>query len=169
DLATEAAKLLAGRRGLVPVAGLALDAAFEPLRRQAVDWLAAEYDPAPPARDRLRQALQSRHRKVAEAAAFALASKKDPAAFDALVKLLRQAKEEGAQRRLIEALKALGDPRAPGAFLDRIEQDPEGSALVGELFGAAGSFRRLETADRLLAMGEKERWGQALRAALVVS
>src|SRR5207237_9656917 len=63
DLATEAAKLLAARRGLVPVAGLALGAAHEPLRKQAVDWLAAEYDRAPEARDLLRQALQSRHHK----------------------------------------------------------------------------------------------------------
>jgi ParB family chromosome partitioning protein len=170
DLATEAAKLLAARRGIVPVAGLALGAAHEPLRQQAVDWLAAEYDGAPAARDLLRQALQSRHRKVATAAAFALAVKKAPAAFDALVKLLRETKEEGPQRRVIEALKGLGDPRAAGAFLDRIENDPEGSALVNELFEAAGEFRRPETADRLLAMAENEKWRQAaLGAAYVVS
>jgi ParB family chromosome partitioning protein len=169
DLATEAAKLLAARRGLVPVAGLALGAAYEPLRRQAVDWLAAEYDKTPAARDLLRQALQSPHRKVVAAAAFALAVKKDPAAFDALVKLLRETKEAGPQRRLIEALKGLGNSRAADAFLDRIEQDPEGSALVDELFDAAAGFRRSETADRLLAMGEKEKWAKALGAALVVS
>jgi ParB family chromosome partitioning protein len=170
DLATEAAKLLAVRRGIVPVAGLALGATHEPLRKQAVDWLAAEYDKAPEARDVLRQALQSRHRKVATAAAFALAVKKDPAAFDALVRLLRETKEEGPQRRVIEALKGLGDPRAPGAFLDRIENDPEGSALVNELFEAAGEFRRPETADRLLALAENEKWRTAaLAAARVVS
>jgi ParB family chromosome partitioning protein len=170
DLATEAAKLLAARRGLVPVAGLALSAAHEPLRKQAVDWLAAEYDRSPEARDLLRQALQSRHRKVVESAAFALAVKKDAAAFDALVKLLREAKEEGPQRRVIEALTGLGDARTPSAFLDRVENDPEGSALVGELFEAAGEFRNPETADRLLAMGEIEKWREdALWAAHVVS
>jgi ParB family chromosome partitioning protein len=169
DLATEAAKLLAARRGLVPVAGLALGAAYEPLRRQAVDWLAAEYDKAPAARDLLRQALQSRHRKVVATAALALALKKDPAALEALVKLLHETKEEGPQRRLIEALKGLGDPRAAGAFLDRIERDAEGTALVDELFDAAGSFRHPEAADRLLAMSAKEKWGKALAAALVVS
>jgi ParB family chromosome partitioning protein len=169
DLATEAAKLLAARRGLVPVAGLALGAAHEPLRRQAVDWLAAEYDRDPAARELLRQALQSRHRKVTTAAAFALAGKKDAAAFDALVRLLREAQEESAQRRLIEALQELGDPRTADAFLDRIEQDATGTALVDELFDAAGSCRRPETADRLLAMAESEKWRKALWAAYIVS
>jgi ParB family chromosome partitioning protein len=169
DLATEAAKLLANRRGLVPVAGIAVGAAYEPLRRQAVDWLAGEYDQSPAARDLLRQALQSRHRKVVANAALALAVKKDAAAFPALVQLLRETKEDKPQRRLIEALKSLGDPRAPDAFLDRIEQDPEGSALVDELFAAAGSFRRAETADRLLALGGQEKWRQARNAVLVVS
>ncbi|HZW31471.1 MAG TPA: HEAT repeat domain-containing protein, partial [Isosphaeraceae bacterium] len=40
DLAIEAAKLLAARRGFVAVAGRALEAAHEPLRIQAVHWLA---------------------------------------------------------------------------------------------------------------------------------
>jgi len=168
DLATEAAKLLAARRGLVAVAGLALGASHEPLRKQAVDWLAAEYDRSPEARELLRQALQSRHRKVVTSAAFALAVKKDPAAFDALVKLLRESKEEGPQRKLIEALQGLGDPRGANAFLDRIENDPEGTARTGELFQSAAEFRNPETADRLLAMAEK--WtGPALAAAHVVS
>src|SRR5262249_42619461 len=88
DLAIEAAKLLAARRGLVPVAGLALAAEYEPLRRQAIAWLAAEYDKVLAARNFLRQALQSRQHQVVTAAALALAGKKDPAAFDALAKLL---------------------------------------------------------------------------------
>ncbi len=167
DLAIEAAKLLAARRGLVPVAGLALAAVHEPLRRQAVDWLAAEYDKVPQARELLRQALQSRHRKVVVAAALALAVKHDPAAFEALVKLLRETREEGQQRRLIAALADLGDPRAADAFLDRIEHDPEGNAVVADLFAAAGAMRRPETVDRLLAMSDK--WPDALRQAYVVS
>jgi ParB family transcriptional regulator, chromosome partitioning protein len=169
DLATEAARLLAARRGLVPVAGLALGAAYEPLRRQAVDWLTAEYDKDPAARDLLRQALQSRHRKTVAAAALALGVKKDPAAFDALVKLLQGARD-AEQGRLIEALENLGDPRAVDAFLGRIENDPEGTALTDHLFEAAGRLRRPESADRLLRMTEKEPWKvAALSAALVVS
>jgi ParB family chromosome partitioning protein len=169
DLAVEAAKLLSARRGVVPVAALALAATNETLRRLAVSWLAAEYDKEASAREALRQALQSRHPQVVEAAALALATKKDPAAFDALVRLLRAAKDAQPQRRMAGALKALGDPRTPGALLDRIENDSEGTALVDELFDAAGSFRRPETADRLLTMGEKEKWGKGLAAALVVS
>ena len=51
----------------------------------------------------------------------------------------------------------LGDPRAPGAFLDRLENDPGGTALAPELLQAAGSFRRPEDADRLLAVLENDR------------
>jgi ParB family chromosome partitioning protein len=170
DLATEAAKLLAAHRGLVPVAGLALGATNESLRKQAVDWLVGEYDKVPAARDLLRQALQSRHRKVVAGAAFALAEKKDPVSFGALVKLLREAKEERSQHRLIEALQTLGDARAAEAMLDRIENDPEGTAQVSELFEAAGSFRKPESATRLFAMSEKDAWrDSALQAALTVS
>jgi ParB family chromosome partitioning protein len=167
ELATEAAKLLASRRGLVPVAALALTAAYEPLRAQGIAWLTTEYDKVPAAREALRQALHSPHRKVVTDAALALAGKKDPAAFDALVRLLGAARDEGPQRRLIEALQALGDPRTPAALLDRITDDSEGTALVADLFAAAGSFRRPEVVDRLLAMAEK--WEAALWQAYVIS
>src|SRR5262249_26351817 len=156
--------------GIVAAAGLALGAAHEPLRKQAVDWLADQYDSAPAARESLRQALQSRHQKGATAAAVALAVKKDPAAFDALVKLLRESKEAGPQRRVIDALNDLGDPRAADAFLDRVENDPDGSAVTNYLLVSAGEFRRPETADRLLAMAENEKWRDtALQAACIVS
>lgn len=169
DLAVEAAKLLAARRGLVSVAGVALNAAHEPLWRQAVGWLAGEYDKDPAARDLLRQALQSRHRKLVTSAAVALAVKRDAAAFDALGRLLRAAKEPGAQRHLVQAFRNLDDPRAADAFLDRVEDDPDGTALADELLDAAASFRRPETADRFLALAGKERMGGGLRAAHVVS
>jgi ParB family chromosome partitioning protein len=169
DLATEAAKLLAARRGLVAVAGIALAAAYEPLRMQAVNWLAGEYDRDNAAKGHLRQALNSRHRKVVTAAALALAGKKDSAAFEALVRLLSDIRDEGPQRQLIEGLTTLGDPRTPNALLDRIENDPEGTALVNELFDAAGNFRRPEVVDRLLRMTENEKWGRALQAAHVIS
>ena len=140
-----------------PSAGRALEAAHEPLRRQAVAWLAAEYDKDPAARDQLRQALESRYQAVREAAALELATKKDPAAFDALVGLLKAAGDPNPQRRVIEALVTLGDPRAAGAFLDRVEDDPGGTALADELLAAVGRFRRPEVADRLLALLDKDR------------
>jgi ParB family chromosome partitioning protein len=171
DLAVEAAKLLIARRGTVPVAGLALGAAYEPLRRQAVEWLAAEYDKDPAARDFLRQALQSRHRRVSQSAALELALKKDPAAFGALAKHLLDSKEEGRQSELIEALVSLGDSRAADVFLDRLEADTAGTAPADELLPAVGEFRRPETVDRLLALAEKnENWrDEALSAVLAVS
>jgi ParB family chromosome partitioning protein len=170
ELAVEAAKVLAARRGTVATAGLALGAAYEPLRRQAVAWLAAEDEPNPAARGLLRQALQSRHQEVVKAAALALAVKKDAAAFDALVRLLHAARERGQQWQLIEALEQLGDLRAADAFLDRIANDPDGTAVVEELFAAAGGFRRPETADRILAMAATEKGREeALDAVHVVS
>ena len=69
DLATEAAKLLRDRQQPVAVARRALAAAHEPLRRQAVAWLAADYERDPAARDALRHALQSRYPEVREGAA----------------------------------------------------------------------------------------------------
>jgi ParB family transcriptional regulator, chromosome partitioning protein len=171
DLATEAGKLLIARRDPVSVAGRALAAAHEPLRSQAVAWLAAEYDKGGDAPKLLRKALESRYQKVREAAALELATKEDAAAFDALVKVLEAAQQPGPQRRAIQALTTLGDPRAPDAFLDRIDHDPSGTAQADDLLRAAGSFRRPETAERMLALLEKDRKYReaAFGAVLVVS
>jgi ParB family chromosome partitioning protein len=43
-----------------------------------------------------------------------------------------------------------------GAFLDRIENDPAGTAQADELLRAVGRFRRPEVADRLLSLWEKD-------------
>ncbi len=155
DLALEAARLLSERRGIVPVAVQAFEAAHEPLRDRAVVWLTGEYDKDDKAKTSLRDALQSRYLKLREAAAMALASKKDSAAFDALVKLLQAAQDAGKQRSLIQSLTALGDPRAPDALLDRLEKDPGGTAVADELLRAAASFRLPATAERLFAMMDR--------------
>src|SRR5205823_13877814 len=104
-------------------------------------------------------------------AALALATRKDAAAFDALVRLLAAAPDANGQRRVIQALVTLGDSRAPDAFLDRLENDPSGSAQANDLIKATGDFRRVEVADRLLALFEREktRRGPAFGALLVVS
>jgi len=171
DLAAEAAKLLAARRGLVPVAAAALAAAHDPLRRQAVQWLAGDYEKSADAQQALRAALGSRYRPVREAAAFELAAKRDAAAFDALVTLLREADEPGRQTKLIEAVQQLNDPRAAAAFLDRIETDPAGTAPAAALLAAAGAARRPEVADRLfdLAARKKEWRAAAFDAVLTAS
>lgn len=155
DLALEAAKLLVPRRGAVTVAGRALDAAAENVRGWAVATLAAAADKEESARAFLRQALDSRHGKVREAAAAALAARKDPAAFDALVQLLQSASEPARQHRAIEAIVRLGDPRTPDALLDRLENDPAGTAQADALIAAAGGFRNPESASRLLGILEK--------------
>ena len=96
------------------------------------------------------------------AAALNLAYKKDPAAFEALTQLLREAQDSKAQRDIIAALVTLGDPRAPAALLDRLEDDPAGTALGDNLIRAAGDFRREEEAERILALMDRDRrWRNA--------
>ncbi len=156
DLAIEAAKLLLARLGPVAVGTRALEAANERLRREGVAWLAAEYDKDPAAREPLRRALGSRYASIRESAAFELATKKDTAAFEALVGLLTTSNEPKAQRRVIQAIETLGDPRSPAALLDRVANDPAGTALADELIRAAGRFRNSDAADRLLVILEKD-------------
>jgi ParB family chromosome partitioning protein len=155
DLATEAAKLLIKTRKTVPVAAVALDAVYEPLRTQAVNWLAAEYDESPDAKKALRGAVNSRYRKVREEAAFALATKKDPAAFDTLAALLKEATDAGRQQQIAKAFVELGDKRAVNVLLDRVEFDPTGTASAEALFDEANEFRVPDSADRFLALSEK--------------
>jgi ParB family chromosome partitioning protein len=165
ELALEAARLLIARLGAVTVGIRVLEAANERLRREGVAWLAAEYDKNPSAREPLRAALTSRYSAIRESAAFELATKKDPAAFEAVVGLLASASDQKAQRRAIQALEALGDSRATTALLDRLANDPAGTALADELIRAAGRFRAVESADRLLAILEKDKDSKRREAA----
>src|SRR5205814_6488641 len=103
-LAIEAAKLLRDRQGKITVAKKALDSVHEPMRLQAVEWLAAEYEASADAEKFLRGALESRYRKVREKAAVELAGKKDVAAVDALEKFLHEAHDAARQRAIIDAL-----------------------------------------------------------------
>ncbi len=157
DLAAEAARLLIAREGAAPVAGRALEAAHEPLRLLAVSWLVDQYEKDPSARDLLRGALKSRHAAIREAAALRLATKKDPEAFDALVTFLGAAPRPDTAWAFLNALVRLGDPRAASAFLDRVENDPAGTAPTEELILAAGQFRRPEVVDRLFALWDRDR------------
>ncbi|WP_040891497.1 HEAT repeat domain-containing protein, partial [Zavarzinella formosa] len=171
DLALEAAKLLAKTKGQVPVAAVSLDAVSEKLRQQSVAWLAAEYDKNAEAQKYLRKAVESRYRHVRQAAAMELATKKDQAAFDVLAAMLREATEKGQQGRVIAALGTLGDSRAVDVFLDRIESDPTGTALVGDLFEAAAVFYNPACVDRLadMALRKGEWFAHAYNAVLIVS
>jgi ParB family chromosome partitioning protein len=168
DLAIEAAKLLTAREGVVPVASRALEGAHEPLRRAAIAWLADECDKDEKARVSLRAALSSRYAAIREATALALATRKDLAAFDALVALLKVAPKPDVARRYVGALVTLGDPRAASAFLDRVEDDPSGTAPADELIRAASGFDRPEVVDRLFALWDKDpKRGPAIQQALL--
>lgn len=171
DLALEAAKLLRERQGKVPTAAKALDAVHEPLRVQAVEWLAAEYEASADAQTYLRRAIDSRYRRVREAAAFELAGKKDATAFDALAKMLHDPAFSKRQEQIIEAFDTIGDKRAAGVLLDRVENDPSGTAAVEDLVNAAAGYRDPATADRVLGLTDrKKEWqGIALQAARTVS
>ena len=171
-LAVEAGKLLIGVRGAAATAAAALAAAYEPLRRQAVDWLAAAYETDPAAQTALRGALTSRYAAVREAAALALARKRDPAAFPALVTLLGAAVQPAPQTTIINALVEFGDVnRVPDALLDRLENDPGGTAQSDLLIASAGRFHPPQTADRIIGLMDKNpKWRKAaFRAALMVS
>ena len=168
DLAIEAAKLLRSRRNAIDTAKKAVDSVYEPMRLTAVQWLAAEYESSDDAKKALRRAVESRYRKVREKAAFELAGKKDATAFDALAKFLREAAHPRDQDRLIEALVNLGDARAATVFLDRLENDPGGTANWEALIGGVSRLRAADVADRLFALfGRNEDWLEALRDALL--
>ena len=171
DLALEAAKLLRDRQGKVPTAAKALDAVHEPLRIQAVEWLAAEYEASSDAQMFLRLAVESRYRKVREVAALELAGKKDVAAFDALAKMLPDPAFSKRQTQLIEAFNKIADKRAAGVFLDRVENDPAGTADVEALVKAAADYRDPAIIDRVFGLIDRKKEWQALafRAARTIS
>lgn len=149
-VAMEAAKLLLLRRGLLSVAGDALDSANDDVRAQAVRWLADEAEKDEQAKARLRKALTSRYRKTREAAALVLAGKKDLAAFEALAAILKASDKPQRQSQIANALLNLGDPRAAGVLLDRVEVDPAGTAATDVLLIGAGKARDEASAPRLL-------------------
>ncbi len=172
NLAREAAQILREKHDPVEIAGRALEAAWDKLRLQAVNWLSADYQPEPADKDaktrsakaqkQLAAALDSRYRPVRKAAAIELARKKDAAAFEALVELL----QETPTAAIVGAFETLGDPRTPKALLDRVENDPAGEAPAAELIKAAGRFRQEETAGRLLKMMEQSKLRTACHEAV---
>ncbi|MFO0758413.1 MAG: HEAT repeat domain-containing protein [Byssovorax sp.] len=162
-LEEEAAKLLAELRGAAEVAVTALEARSQAARDRAVAALAQRYDEGERVKEALRGALGSRYRHVRDRAAIELAGKKDPAAFDALVKML----DTDAQAAATDALVRLGDARAPEAFMNRIDKDPAGNARVDALLAAVGSFRAPATVPRLLGYLEERKKRRAAHAALL--
>ena len=156
ELAIEAAKLLMEHTSKVAVATRGLNASFGKLRSQSVRWLAEVCDQDEAAKSALREALNSGYRVVRTGAAIELAKKKDTFAFEALVELLK-AQDEKAQKRVVRALEQISDPRAPDALIDRVENDPSGTAMVSELLKTAGKYRQPQNADRLFKLMRNEK------------
>ena len=170
QLADEAAKLLADKTDRVEAAEVSLESPRQLLREQAVRWLAQDYNESAKAKKLLHASLDSKYLTVRFRAAVCLADKKDGKAFDALVKLLAKDDVLGYYERneLELALANLGDPRAADVALDRIENDPEQTARVEELFRLVGQFRNPENVDRLLSMMENKDWRSNAAAAILV-
>lgn len=170
--ASESPELAAARReAWVQVHTLGLEARSEPLRQAAVAGLAGHYEEGGKgkAADALRGALGSKYRAQRFAAASQLATKKDAAAFDVLVEMLRS-DQASEQSEAIRALQRLGDPRATAAFMDRIDRDPAGSARVDDLLKAVGGFRQASDAERVLThVDNPKRRGAAFAALMAIS
>jgi HEAT repeat protein len=168
-LEEEAAKVLAERAGWAPVWKRGLEARSEGFREASVAGLARLYEESADAKAALHEALRSRYRHVRSRAARELAQKKDSVAFDGLRELLRS-DVANEQRQGIAALTTLGDPRVPGAFLDRIDRDPAGTAQHDGLLREAASFRSTEVVPRLLGyLTDKKLRAGAFQAVLTIS
>ncbi len=169
-LELEAAALLAEQIGWVPTCARALEAASERMRTSAVRDLGGRLEGgADGAREALLTALDSRFRQVRFTAAGQLASSGDSAAIPVLVEQLRSDRA-GEQSRAIDYLMRLRDGRIPGLLLDRIDEDPAGTARRDLLLRAAGLRRDPSIADRLLAyLEDRELRQEAFGALLTIS
>ena len=168
-LASEAAGLLAEKTDRVEAAEVALDSPSPSLRADVIQWLVQDYDDSAKAKKLLRAALDSKYLDVRLRSAIGLADKQDDKALDALVDLLRKDDTLQPYNRyeLEQAFQKLGDPRAATAMMDRVENDPEKTARVGELFTLVSEFRNLDNVDRLLGMMENKTWRSHASAALL--
>jgi ParB family chromosome partitioning protein len=149
-LEVEAGVLLAESKGQVETSALGLSAKSAQVRDGAIRGLALAYDKDDQAKAALRKALESPFEHVRDGAALELGRKKDSAAFDALVAMLKTRRQNEA----IDALEQLGDGRTPDALLDRIDHNPAGDANVARLMEAAGNFRLPAVTERLLGYVE---------------
>jgi ParB family chromosome partitioning protein len=151
-LEQEAAALLAERRGWVPVLTAALEANSERMRTNAVDGLVEriEGDKAEAgAQDAVLGALGSRYRHVRFLAAARLAVRGEGACLGVLQEMLAS-DQSREQRDAINALGHLRDERVPAILLDRVDNDPAGTAQLDNITRVVGNFRHPGEVDRLM-------------------
>jgi len=171
-LEKEAAGLLAEQGGWVPVLTRALEANSTKMRTEAVAGLSNRIagDKAEAgALDALKGALGSRYRHVRFDAALHLSNREDASSLDVLGEML-SSDTSSTQRNAINALARLREERIPGILLDRLDNDPAGSARTSDLLKTAGNFRDEAVSERLLAyMEDSKRRSAAFTALLTIS
>ncbi|MEM7010272.1 MAG: HEAT repeat domain-containing protein [Verrucomicrobiota bacterium] len=167
-LAIEAANLLVKRTDEISTAIPLLDAAYDPMKRQAVGWLATNYE-VEAAAEALRGALNSRYELVRQEAAIYLATRKDPAAFETLIKLVGEVRN-GNYYTLYSPITTLGDPRTPAALLQLVEDGKIDKQYLDWVFNLAASFRQEDVVPQLLKMTERDEWRHhAINATYAIS
>ena len=186
DLAIEAAKLLDRPSATVASwrAGAGGGARANSGTRRSTGWPPNTTRTRPPA-TALRPALTSRYQAVREAAAFELATKKDPAAFESLVAILaaafRRPSSNGSSRRWRRsATRAAGRLPRPDRERSRparlwptsCSRPSAGSGAPRMPIGCSASGRRIEAArgrlqrpadDQRLRSADRRPRGRAAR------
>ncbi|PJB38675.1 MAG: hypothetical protein CO108_18585, partial [Deltaproteobacteria bacterium CG_4_9_14_3_um_filter_63_12] len=146
----EACRLLLDAVGQAPALTTASEAKSEQLRLYAVEQLAQRYEDKD-CKKALYGTLKSRYQAVRFRAANSLANKKDLAALDVLKEQLKS-DNNAEQRRASQLLTTLGAPECAQVLLDRVTQDPAGTAAASILLNAVGDFRLLQMVDPLNAL-----------------
>ncbi|MGB1013698.1 MAG: HEAT repeat domain-containing protein [Nannocystaceae bacterium] len=151
DIRDPEKKALRRQELTIAVHRVALDARSEKLRMHAVKDLGSRYESegSGPAISALEHALGSRFRKVRLAAAHSLAQHENSAAFEVLVDML-SSDSRSEQREAVASLQRLDDSRATNAMMNRLDNDPAGTADIARLLSAVGGFRQVADVDRLL-------------------
>jgi ParB family chromosome partitioning protein len=142
----------------------ALDARMPDVRVSAVRTLAERHatDPGP-----LHAALEHAQDDVVRQAAYELGTRQDPRGIPELIRRLR---DPDFAHPALEALSETRSVEVANALLDRITDDPDGTAETYELLDAVGDLRLAEVADRVASLVERPRTARhALDALTTIS
>lgn len=164
----EALQALSKQLSGIQALQLAFDARSTSLRKHAVLTLAKRYEEADAA-TALVQALKSKAKDTRVLAAQELAIKKNEAAFAVLAEMLTS-RNRNEQSTAIKSFLNLQDSRAAGLMLDRIDNDPAGTAKTSDLFNAVGELRDTNVIERLMtAIKKNQNRDYAFNAAFKIS